>query len=140
MYLNPFLTSVWNLFDQLLVPFNNPQERKTEFTIRRIQKGVGGAASTIIPTFIVLKTVRINKQDINNNSTNKLFQRESKSLIEHEILNKKPIPKFITTTTSLKPQTKSSVSYETYGTQSQLQKATGLEEDYNKQKVRDPMF
>ena len=63
----------------------------------------------------MLKTVRINKQDINNNSTNKLFQRESKSLIEYEILNKKPIPKFITTTTSQKPLTKSYVSYETYG-------------------------
>ena len=63
----------------------------------------------------MLKTVRINKQDINNNSTNKLFQRESKSLIEHEILNKKPIPKFITTTTSQKPLPKSYVSYETYG-------------------------
>ena len=63
----------------------------------------------------MLKTVRINKQDINNNSTNKLFQRESKSLIENEILNRKPIPKFITTTTSHKPLTKSYVSYETYG-------------------------
>ena len=63
----------------------------------------------------MLKTVRINKQDINNNSTNKLFQRESKSLIEHEILNKKPIPKFITTTTSPKPLTKSYVSEDTYG-------------------------
>ncbi len=63
----------------------------------------------------MLKTVRINKHDINNNSTNKLFQRESKSFIEHEILNKKSIPKFITTTTSQKPLTKSYVSYETYG-------------------------
>ena len=63
----------------------------------------------------MLKTVRINKQDINNNSAYQAFQRESKSLIEHEILNKKPIPKFITTTASQKPLTKSYVSYETYG-------------------------
>ena len=40
---------------------------------------------------------------------------ECKSLIEHEILNKKTIPKFITATKSQKPLTKSYVSYETYG-------------------------
>ena len=82
--------------------------------LRTIQKGVDGPGSTKIPTFIVLKTVRINKQDIKITRLIKLFQRESKSLIELDILNKKPIPKFITETTSLKPLTNSYVSDETY--------------------------
>ena len=62
----------------------------------------------------MLKTVRIYKQALKINRLTKLIQRESEFHIELEILNKKPIPKFITATTSLKPLTKSYVSEETY--------------------------
>ena len=71
MYLNPYVSPdlIWSTFST----FQQSIERKTGFTIRTIQKGVDGPASTIIPTFIVLKTVRIYKQNIKNNSTNKTF-------------------------------------------------------------------
>jgi len=61
---------------------------------------VGGPASTRMPAFIGLKSPTINKQDIKTNSPIKTYLAEWKSLIELEIINKKPIPKFITATTS----------------------------------------
>ena len=56
-----------------------------------------------MPAFIVLKKATNNKQDIITNSPNKTFLAEWKSLIELEIINKKPIPKLIAATTSAKP-------------------------------------
>ena len=52
-----------------------------------------------MPEFIVLKRATINKQDIKINSPNKTFLAEGKSLMELEIINKKPIPKFHAATT-----------------------------------------
>ena len=83
--------------------------------IRTIQKGGGGPASTRMPAFIVLKIATINKQDIKTNSTIKTFVAEWKSLMELEIINKKPIPKLHAATTSEKPLTFSNVSAETDG-------------------------
>ncbi len=68
-----------------------------------------------MPAFIVLKTATPNKQDIKTNSPNKIFLAEWKSLIELEIINKKPIPNLHAATTSAKPRTYSNVSAETDG-------------------------
>ena len=68
-----------------------------------------------MPAFIVLKTATINKQNIKTNSPNKSFLAEWISLIELEIINKKPIPKLHAATTSAKPLTYSNVSAETDG-------------------------
>ena len=64
---------------------------------------MGGSASTRMPSFTVLKTATMNKQEINTNSPNKTFLAEWKSLMELEIINKKPIPKLHAATTSTKP-------------------------------------
>ena len=88
---------------------------KNGFKIKKNQKGESGTSSTRITAFIVLKTATINKQFIKTNSPNKTFRTEWKSRLKLEIINKKPIPKFITATTSLKPLTKSYVSDEIYG-------------------------
>ena len=55
--------------------------------------------------FIVLKTATINKQDIQTNSPNENLLAEWKSLMELEIINKKPIPKLHEATTSPNPLT-----------------------------------
>ena len=56
---------------------------------------MSGPASTRMSAFIGLKTSTINKQDIKTNSPIKTYLAEWKSLIELEIINKKPIPKFL---------------------------------------------
>ena len=63
----------------------------------------------------MFKTVRVTNKTLKIIRLKKLFQREYKSLIELVILNKKPIPKFITTTTSPKTLTNSYVPDKTYG-------------------------
>ena len=83
--------------------------------MRTNQKGGGGPASTRIPAFIVLNTATISKQSININSPNKTFLAEWKSVIELEIINKKPIPKLHEATTSAKPLTYRKVSAATDG-------------------------
>ena len=92
-------------FDQQFLPLSNPYAHKNGFAIKTIQKGGGGPASTRMPAFIVLKTATINKQDIKNNSPNKTFLAEWKSLMELEIINKRPIPKLHAAITSAKPLT-----------------------------------
>ena len=52
-----------------------------------------------MPAFIVLKGTSINKQDNKTKSPNKTFLAEWKSLMELEIINKKPIPIFHSATT-----------------------------------------
>ena len=54
-------------------------------------------------------------QDIKTNSPNKTFLAELKSLMELEIINKKPIPNLQEATTSEKPLTYSNVSVEKDG-------------------------
>ena len=78
--------------------------------ISTIQKGGGGPASTRMPALIVLKTATINKQDIKTNSPNKTFLAEWKSVMELEIINKKPIPILHEATTSARPLTYSNAS------------------------------
>ena len=56
-------------------------------------------------SFNVSKTATINKKDIKTKSPNKTFQTEWKSLMELEIINKKPIPKLHAATTFAKPTT-----------------------------------
>ena len=68
-----------------------------------------------MPAFIELKTATINKQVIKINSPNKTFLAELKSVMELEIINKKPIPKLHAATTSANPLTYSNVSAETDG-------------------------
>ena len=68
-----------------------------------------------MPAFIVLKAATINKQDIKTNSPNKTFLADWKSLMELEIINKKPIPKLHAATTSVKPLTYNNVLAETDG-------------------------
>ena len=79
-----------------------------------------------MPAFIVLKTATINKQDIKTNSPNKNFLADWKSLMELEIINRRPIPKLHAATTSAKPLTYSNISVETDGVSFQLVKETCL--------------
>ena len=65
----------------------------------------GWRPSTRMTAFNVLRTSTINKKDIKTNSPNKTFLAECKSLMELEIINKKPITKLQTATTSAKPLT-----------------------------------
>ena len=53
-----------------------------------------------MPALVMLRTATINKQDISTNSPNKTFLAEWESLMELEIINKKPIPRLHATTTS----------------------------------------
>ena len=92
-------------FDQQFLPFINPQVHKKGFAIRTIQKDGCGPVSTIMPEVNVLKTATINKKHIKTNSPNKTFLAEWKSLMELEIIDKKPIPNFYEATTSAKPLT-----------------------------------
>ena len=55
---------------------------KKGFSIRTIQKSVGGQASTIMPTFNLHKKATINSQDVKTNSPNRIFLSEWKSLME----------------------------------------------------------
>ena len=63
----------------------------------------------------MLKTVTINKQDIKTNSPNKIYLAELKTLMELEIVNKKPITKMHAATTSAKPLKYRNVSPESDG-------------------------
>ncbi len=53
----------------------------------------------------MLNTATINKENIKTNSPNKTFLGELKSIMELEIINKRPIPKLHAATTSAKPLT-----------------------------------
>ena len=68
-----------------------------------------------MPELIVLKIPTIDKEDFKTNSPNKTFLAKWKSLMELEIINKKPIPKLHEAITSAKPRTYSNVSAETDG-------------------------
>ena len=63
----------------------------------------------------VLNTATNNRQSINTNSPNKTSFADMWSLMELEIINKKPIPIFDTATTSAEPLVNNNVSAETDG-------------------------
>ena len=82
------------------------------FTIKTTQKGGGGPPSTIVPALKVLNKATANKQAIKASSPDKTFFKDFLSLIELQIINKKPIPKLLAATTSAVPLTRSNVSLE----------------------------
>ena len=65
------------------------------------------------PALRVLNIATIKRQDINTNSPSKTFLADSWSLMELEIINKKPIPIFVAATTSAEPLINNNVSAET---------------------------
>ena len=82
------------------------------FTIKTTQKGGGGPPSTIVPALKVLNKATANKQDIKASSPDKTFFKDFLSLIELQIINKKPIPKLLAATTSAVPLIRSNASLE----------------------------
>jgi len=81
--------------------------------IKTIQNGGGvGPPSTIDPALKVLNRATVKKQNIKTNSSYKTFLKETLSLIDLQIINKKPIPKLLAATTSAIPLMRSNVSLE----------------------------
>ena len=68
-----------------------------------------------MPAFIVLKTVTIIGKTLRPTHLTKTFLAECKSIMELEIIYKKPIAKLHTATTSAKPLTYSNVSTKSDG-------------------------
>ena len=85
---------------------------RSGFTIKTIQNGRGGPPSTIDPALKVLNRATAKKQNIKTNSPDKTFLKETLSLMELQIINKKPIPKLLAATTSAIPLKRSNVSHE----------------------------
>ena len=85
---------------------------KRGLAIKTIQTGGGGPPSTIVPALKVLNRATANKQVIKISSPDKTFLNDFLSLIELQIINKKPIPKLLAATTSAVPLTRSNVSLE----------------------------
>ena len=81
-------------------------------TIRTIQKGGGGPPSTIVAALKVLNRATVNKEAIKASSPIKTFFKDFLSLIELQIINRKPIPKLLAATTFAVPLTRSNVSLE----------------------------
>ena len=69
----------------------------------------------MIPALRVLNTATIKRQDINTNSPGKTYLADSQSLMELEIINKRPIPIDFVATISAKLLINNNVFDETDG-------------------------